>query len=311
MAPSFIPLSGMYNLCLRDVRWFPSVPSHHNKAVMTIFVNISWDISCKWNYWVKVRHGFEAFDLIMKLLFTKAIIFLSCFQVPLLGIRGLCFKLIFGDLFLKLWGVLRGCRTLIRRSWGPFVWKACCCCSVAQSCPTLWHYGQQHARLPCSSLSSGACSNSCLLSWCCCLTISSSVVPFSSLQSFPASGAFPMSQLFTSGWAKDWSFKPSQLEDDRNCTWDREVSHKIITQFAVFGLPAPYHVSDGASPVLCPKDSFHSSDFWKTLKGSQLPHVSPHIILYPFPPLLATPALHCPTNSALKAPLLSQSSKGH
>ena len=152
MAPLFIPLSGMYNLCLRDVRWFPSVPSHHNKAVMTIFVNISWDISCKWNYWVKVRHGFEAFDLIMKLPFRKAIIFLPCFQVPSLGIRGLCFKLIFGDLFLKLWGVLRGCRTLIRRRWGPFVWKACCCCSVAQSCPTLWHYGSQHARLPCPSL---------------------------------------------------------------------------------------------------------------------------------------------------------------
>jgi len=38
------------------------------------------------------------------------------------------------------------------------------------------------------------------LSWWCHLTISTSVVPFSScLQSFPASGSFPMSQLFTSG----------------------------------------------------------------------------------------------------------------
>ena len=31
------------------------------------------------------------------------------------------------------------------------------------------------------------------------LTISSSIVPFSCLQSFPASGSFPMSQFFTSG----------------------------------------------------------------------------------------------------------------
>ena len=43
-------------------------------------------------------------------------------------------------------------------------------------------------------------SNSCPSSWWCHPTISSSVVPFSSrLQSFPASGSFPMSQFFTSG----------------------------------------------------------------------------------------------------------------
>ena len=44
------------------------------------------------------------------------------------------------------------------------------------------------------------CSNSCPLSWWCHPTILSSVIPFSScLQSFPASGSFPMSQFFTSG----------------------------------------------------------------------------------------------------------------
>ena len=42
-------------------------------------------------------------------------------------------------------------------------------------------------------------SNSCPLSRWCRSTISSSVVPFSSLQSFPASGPFPMSQFFASG----------------------------------------------------------------------------------------------------------------
>ena len=58
----------------------------------------------------------------------------------------------------------------------------------------------QHARLPCPSPSPGACSNSCPLSQWYHPTISSSVIPFSScLQSFPASGSFPKSQLFTSG----------------------------------------------------------------------------------------------------------------
>ena len=75
-----------------------------------------------------------------------------------------------------------------------------CCCSVTKSCLTLCDLiGLQQARLPCPS-SPRACSNSCPLSWWCHPTISSSVVPFSFCpQSFPASGSFPMSQLFTSG----------------------------------------------------------------------------------------------------------------
>ena len=52
----------------------------------------------------------------------------------------------------------------------------------------------------CPSLTPGAYSISYLLSWWCHPTISSSVIPFSShLQSFPASGTFPMSQFFASG----------------------------------------------------------------------------------------------------------------
>ena len=65
---------------------------------------------------------------------------------------------------------------------------------------TLWPHGLQHTRLPCPSPTPGACLKSCPLSRWCHPTISSSVVPFSScLQSFPASGSFQMSQLFTSG----------------------------------------------------------------------------------------------------------------
>ena len=58
----------------------------------------------------------------------------------------------------------------------------------------------QHSRLPCPTPTPTAYSNSCPSSLWCRPTISSSVVPFSSrLQSCPASGSFPMSQLFTSG----------------------------------------------------------------------------------------------------------------
>ena len=58
--------------------------------------------------------------------------------------------------------------------------------------------GLQHARLPCPSPSLRAFSNSCPLSQWCHPTISSSVIPFSSCpHSFPASGSFPTSQLFT------------------------------------------------------------------------------------------------------------------
>ena len=65
---------------------------------------------------------------------------------------------------------------------------------------SLWPHGLQHARPPCPSPTPGVYSNSCPLNWWCHPTISSSVIPFSShLQSFPASGSFPMSQLFTSG----------------------------------------------------------------------------------------------------------------
>ena len=52
-------------------------------------------------------------------------------------------------------------------------------CSVMSN--SLWPHGLQHARLPCQSQTPRACSNSCPSSWWCHPTISSSVVPFSSL----------------------------------------------------------------------------------------------------------------------------------
>ena len=65
---------------------------------------------------------------------------------------------------------------------------------------SLWPHRVQHAGPPCPSPTPRISSNSCPFSRWCHPTISASVVPFSScLQSFPASGSFPMSQLFTSG----------------------------------------------------------------------------------------------------------------
>ena len=70
-------------------------------------------------------------------------------------------------------------------------------CSVMSN--SLQPHGLQHARLPCPSLSLRVCSNSCPLSRWCHPTISSSIIPFSScLQSFSASGSFPVSWFFAS-----------------------------------------------------------------------------------------------------------------
>ena len=60
-------------------------------------------------------------------------------------------------------------------------------------------HGLQHTTFPCPSPTPGVYSNSCPLSRWCHPTILSSVIPFSCLQSFPASGSFQMSRFFASG----------------------------------------------------------------------------------------------------------------
>ena len=105
-------------------------------------------------------------------------------------------------------------------------------CSVQFSCSiisdSLWPHGLQHARLPCPS--PGACSNSCPSSRGCHPTISSSVVPFTSCpQSFPASGSFQMSQLFSSGGqsigvSASISVPPMSTEDWSPLGWTGWIS---------------------------------------------------------------------------------------
>ena len=90
-------------------------------------------------------------------------------------------------------------------------------CSVVSH--SLWPRGLQHTRPPCPSTTPEACSNSCSLSQWCHPTISSSVIPFSScLQSFPASGSFPMSQFFplcsqSTGVSASASVLPMNIQD--------------------------------------------------------------------------------------------------
>ena len=78
-------------------------------------------------------------------------------------------------------------------------------------------HGLQHARLPCSSPTPRACSNSCPLSQWWHPNISASVIPLSScLQSFPASGSLQMSKFFTSGGQSigaSGSFLPMNIQD--------------------------------------------------------------------------------------------------
>ena len=90
--------------------------------------------------------------------------------------------------------------------------------SVTLSCLTLRPRGLQHARLPCPSLTPGACLNACPSSWWCHPTVSSCHPLSSCLQSFPASGSFPVSQLLASGGQSIWasasaSVLPMNIQD--------------------------------------------------------------------------------------------------
>ena len=65
---------------------------------------------------------------------------------------------------------------------------------------SLWPHELQHARPPCPPPTPGVHSDSRALSQWCHSAISSSIIPFPSFpQSLPASGSFPMSQLFAWG----------------------------------------------------------------------------------------------------------------
>ena len=94
----------------------------------------------------------------------------------------------------------------------------------------LWPHEPQHTRSPCLSPTPGVHPNPCPLCRWCHPTISSSVVPFSSrLQLFPASGSFPMSQIFASGGqsigvSASTSVLPMNIQDWSPLGWTGWIS---------------------------------------------------------------------------------------
>ena len=101
-------------------------------------------------------------------------------------------------------------------------------CSVVSD--SLRPHELQHTRPPCPSPTPGVHPNSCASSRWCHPAISSSVVPFSSCpQSLPASGSFPMSQLFTwvgqrIGVSALASFLPKNTQDRSPSEWTGWIS---------------------------------------------------------------------------------------
>ena len=110
-----------------------------------------------------------------------------------------------------------------------WVWFSSVQFSLSVMSDSLWPHGLQHARSPCLSPTPGVYSNSCPLSQRCHPTISPSVVPFSSLQSFPASGSFQMSQFFPSdgqsiGVSSSASVLPMNIKDWFPLGWTGWIS---------------------------------------------------------------------------------------
>ena len=101
-------------------------------------------------------------------------------------------------------------------------------CSVMSD--SLWPHESQHVRPPCPSPTPGVHSDSHPLSQWCHLTISSSVIPFSSCpQSLPASESFPMSQLFawggqSTGVSASASFPPKKSQGWYSLEWTGWIS---------------------------------------------------------------------------------------
>ena len=100
-------------------------------------------------------------------------------------------------------------------------------------------HGLQHTRPPCPSPTHRVYSNSCSLSRWCHPTISSSVVPFSSCpQYFPASGSFPMSELFawggqSIGVSATASVLPMNTRDWSPLGWTGWISLQIVAYRAL------------------------------------------------------------------------------
>ena len=148
---------------------------------MTIISLFPYSLFC-WNFSFESRPSWLAF--IVKSVFLRRVLFPECFHTE--ECMHLC-------TWMSTWqGTI-----FLSHIFSPFSSVHFSHSVVSDS---LWPHEPQHPRPPCLSPAPGIHPNPCPLSQWCHPTISSSVVPFSYCpQSFPASGSFPMSQLFTSG----------------------------------------------------------------------------------------------------------------
>ena len=116
----------------------------------------------------------------------------------------------------------------IQRLWYIYTIFSSVICSVMSD--SLQPHKLQHARPPCPSPTLGVYWNSCPSSWWCHPAITSSVVPFTSCpQSLPASGSFPMSQLFawgsqSTGVSTSTSVLPTNTQDWSPLAWTVWIS---------------------------------------------------------------------------------------
>ena len=123
----------------------------------------------------------------------------------------------------------------------------------------------QHARLPCPSPTAKSLLQLMPSSLLCHITISSSVIPFSScLQSFPASESFPMSQFFTSGSQRigvsaSASALPMNIQDWFNLGWTGLISLQSKGLSRVFSnTTVPKHQFFGAQLSLWSNSHIHT-----------------------------------------------------
>ena len=129
-------------------------------------------------------------------------------------------------------------------------------------------------RPPCPSPPPRACSHSCALNQCCHPSISSSVVPFSHLQSFPASGSFPM-KIPRAFQRKDRIRRPKYWSFSFSIGPSNEYSELVSFRMDWFGLqsprdchessPTPYFVNINSLGLSLPYGPTLTSihDYWK------------------------------------------------
>ena len=139
-----------------------------------------------------------------------------------------------------------------------YLYVSCCCCSVAQLCPTLRSHGLQHARLPCPSLTPEACSDSCPLGQmpsnhlilCCPLLLLPSI--------FPIIRVFSNESVLCIRWPEDWSFSFNFSLSNESVQFSSvQFSHSVVSdslrphesQHARPPCPSP---TPGVHPNPCP-----------------------------------------------------------